>query len=108
MAKNKTLVDMAIYHLECEGYDYAAQAICRLRDENVRLKAMLASGVERGETQQEPEPGQTNEPNGVDIQEITHQDYWRAQLKGKPTDFAQNLIDQLTHRIKMARNRPDE
>jgi hypothetical protein len=88
MAKNKTLVDMAIYHLECEGYDYAAQAICRMRDENVRLKAMLA--------------------NGVDVQEITHQDYWRAQLKGKPTDFAQNLIDQLTHRIKMARNRPDE
>jgi hypothetical protein len=88
MAKNKTLVDMAIYHLESEGYDYAAQAICRMRDENVRLKAMLA--------------------NGVDVQEITHQDYWKAQLKGKPTDFAQNLIDQLTHRIKMARSRPDE
>jgi hypothetical protein len=88
MAKNKTLLDMAIHHLAVEGYGGEAQAICRLRDENVRLKDMVA--------------------NGVDVQEITHQDYWKAQLKGKPTDFAQNLIDQLTNRIKMARSRPDE
>jgi hypothetical protein len=85
---NKTFLDYAIHNLEAAGEIAQAAAVRRMRNENVRLKAMLA--------------------NGVDVQEITHQDYWRAQLKGKPTDFAQNLIDQLTHRIKMARNRPDE